>query len=445
MAVTAIALLAGGWGLLRSIESTQLGQIAAEAEQRLDTIATRLEAGEPVQDVVAAPAPGSIVQILDTRGDVLVNSAGIAGEPLLVVGRATAADMTSAMATGGQTFVSSVNGAARVERTLPGTAGSAIPLDLRWERVSTDAGEFTIATASPLEEVTRSLEAVRRSLWFGLPLVVALMGAVAWAVTGRALHPVEAMRLEAEAITHTTLHRRVPEPATADEVGRLARTMNAMLDRLQGAAEAQRRFVADASHELRTPVATLRAELEVAQRAGDEAALRRAVDGALAEEQRLEDLLGDLLLLASVDEAPAIGDEVVDLAVLATAEAQRPRRVPVSVVGEGRVTGSPRQLERAVRNLIDNAARHARTTVAVTIDGTGVVVDDDGPGVAGADRDRIFERFTRLDEGRARDAGGVGLGLSIVAAVAAAHRGSVAVGVAPQLGGARFTMRLPAP
>jgi signal transduction histidine kinase len=191
-------------------------------------------------------------------------------------------------------------------------------------------------------------------------------------------------------------------------------------------------------------VATLRAELEVAQRAGDETGLRRGIDGALAEEARLEHLLADLLLLASVEEGPRASGDVVDLGALAAAEAERPRPVPVAVSGAGRVVGSQRQVERAVRNLLDNAARHAEAAVAVTVDGGTVVVDDDGPGVAPADRERIFERFTRLDEGRARDAGGSGLGLSIVRAVATAHGGTVTVEPSPTLGGARFTLVLAA-
>jgi signal transduction histidine kinase len=333
-------------------------------------------------------------------------------------------------------------GSTRVQEPVPGTFEAAVPVDIRFQRVATPSGDVMVVAASPLSEVTRSLDAVRRSLWVGLPFVVLLVGAVAWVVTGRALHPVEAMRLEAESISDSTLHRRVPEPPTTDEVGRLARTLNAMLDRLEASAERQRRFVADASHELRTPVATLRTELEVASLAGDEDGLRRAVEGALAEEARLEALLADLLLLASVEESPAGAGELVDLAAVATADAERPRRVPVSVEGSGQVIGSPRQVEQAVRNLVDNAARHATSAVTVTVEGSQVVVDDDGPGVPDADRDRIFERFTRLDEGRTRDEGGSGLGLSIVQAVAGGHGGTVTVERSPTLGGARFTLAL---
>jgi signal transduction histidine kinase len=449
VAVTAVALAIGGWGMLRSIESTQLGRIAAAADARVDALVAQLEDGVPPERVElltgAGGAGSGVIQVLSDDGRVLTATPGAAIDPLVVLA-GTPGDVGAFAGTG--ILISGSAGAARVEEPLPGTFEAAVPLDIRFQRVTTPDGDVVVVAASPLSEVTRSLDAVRRSLWVGLPLVVLLVGVVAWVVTGRALHPVEAMRMEAESITHSTLHRRVPEPTTTDEVGRLARTLNAMLDRLEGSAERQRRFVADASHELRTPVATLRAELEVARRAGDEAALRRAVEGALAEEARLETLLADLLLLASVEEAGAGPRDEVDLGALATAEAERPRPVPVAVAVDGdvdgHVVGSHRQLERVVRNLLDNAGRHAQSAVAVSVEGGRLVVDDDGPGVAEADRERIFERFTRLDEGRARDAGGAGLGLSIVRAVAVAHGGTVTVESSPTLGGARFTLVLAA-
>jgi signal transduction histidine kinase len=443
--VTAIALAIGAWGMLRSIESTQLGRIAAAADERVDAVVDQLESGVPPERLEILAATGGlgpeVLQVLSEQGDVLTATPGAAVDPLVIVASGPGA-VGAFTGPGSGIMISGSAGATRVEERLPGAFETAIPLDIRFQRVSTPKGDVTVVAASPLSEVTRSLDAVRRSLWVGLPLVVALVGAVAWVVTGRALRPVEAMRLEAESITDSTLHRRVPEPATTDEVGRLARTLNAMLDRLERASERQRRFVADASHELRTPVATLRTELEVATLAGDEAGLRLAVEGALAEEARLEALLADLLLLASVEERSTGPREEVDLGALAAAEAERPRPVPVAVSGTGRVVGSPRQLERIVRNLLDNAARHAEAAVTVDVDGGRMVIDDDGPGVADADRERIFERFTRLDEGRARDAGGSGLGLSIVRAVATAHGGTVTVERSPTLGGARFTLVL---
>ena len=444
--VTAVALAIGGWGLLRTIERTQLGRIAAASEEQVDLVATRLAQGVPAERVriladLSLPT-ASFVQVLDNAtGAVLSSSPGAFSEPIFVIDGDVIRSADGGVQSG--TAVAGQAGGARVVESFPDQFNTPVELDLRYRSVETPNGDVTVVAASPLDEVNRSLDAVRRSLWYGLPLVVALLGAVAWFVTGRALHPVEAMRAEADAITHSTLHRRVPEPAAVDEVGRLARTLNAMLDRLEGSAERQRRFVADASHELRTPVATLRAELEVALRSGDEAELRRGVEAALVEEDRLESLLADLLLLASLEDAPLARAEPVDLGALVAAEAERRRAVPVTVTGHGIVPGAPRPLERVITNLLDNAARHARSTVVATIDGGELVVEDDGPGIPAADRERVFERFTRLDEGRARDAGGSGLGLSIVRAAVDAHGGTVTIDESPTLGGARFTVRLP--
>lgn len=458
--VTAVALGVGAWGLMRSVERTQLGRIAAAADTQVKAVAAQLGSGVTADRLhlsgTGGAVPAGVVQVISADGAVLATSGSGSIGPLvgstapLAGGTGEVSPPGAVTATvpagGGPGPVTGAVATARIEAPDTGVSGVSTPLEIRSERVDTPNGQVTVVAALPLAEVSRSLAAVRQALWVGLPVVLALLGLLTWTVTGRALRPVEAMRSEAEAITHTTLHRRLPEPARADEVGRLARTMNAMLDRLEGAAEQQRRFVADASHELRTPVATMRTELEVAQQAGDHASLRDAVDGALREEARLEALLTDLLLLAAA-ESPVPGERAqpVDLGGLVAAEARRPRAVPVEVDGAGTVTGSEKQLERAVRNLLDNAARHASTCVHVTVDGGRLLVDDDGPGIPLADRSRIFERFTRLDEGRARDDGGSGLGLSIVRAVAAAHGGTVCVEDAPGLGGARFVLDLRRP
>ena len=283
--------------------------------------------------------------------------------------------------------------------------------------------------------------------------MIALVALAAWYFTGRALRPVEAIRLEAESITGTTMHRRVPEPDSDDEVGRLARTMNAMLDRLETSSRKQRQFVSDASHELRSPLASIRTNLEVALRNADQADWPEVANRALAEDVRMEDTVSELLELARLDEAtgPLALDQLpdVDLDELVLDDTVQQRRVPVDTtrVSAGRVHGRREQLTRVVRNLLDNAARHANAQVAVELstDDTEVVlvVDDDGPGVPVDERDRVFDRFTRLDDGRARDAGGLGLGLSMVKAITEQHGGTVTIDDAP-LGGARVRVRLPA-
>jgi signal transduction histidine kinase len=317
--------------------------------------------------------------------------------------------------------------------------------------VDTPSGEVTVTVAAPVDqEVARSLDAVRRALRIGLPLLVGLVALAAWWTAGRALRPVERLRAEADAISASTLHRRVSEPGTGDEVHRLSRTMNAMLERLEGAVTRQRQFVADASHELRNPVAAMRTDLEAALCEGDRADWPTVAREVLAEEARVEALIGDLLVLAAEDEGAAtLPGTDVDLNELAAAEARRGRNVQVSSAPDSDrvvVVGSHRQLERALANLVDNAERHADSQVRIsTTNQAGwaqLWVDDDGPGIPAADRDRVFERFTRLDDSRARDQGGSGLGLAMVRSIVTRHRGSVWAEQSP-LGGARFIIALP--
>ena len=298
-------------------------------------------------------------------------------------------------------------------------------------------------------QVDETVDSITEALLVGVPLLVLLVGGLTWWFAGRALRPVEAIRAEAAAITGSTIHRRVPEPTTDDEIGRLARTMNSMLDRLEETSLRQRRFVSDASHELRSPVAVIRTQLEVALRRGEDTDWTAVAHRVLAEDQRLEEAVGELLELARSEEGEEVRLADVDLDEIVLDEVARPRRIPVdpSHVSAGRVHGNAAQLTSVVRNLLDNACRHAttRVDVHVSVDGPEVVlvVDDDGPGVPPEERERVFERFTRLDEGRSRDAGGVGLGLAMVRTIAERHGGHVAIEDAP-IGGARFVVRLPA-
>ena len=315
-------------------------------------------------------------------------------------------------------------------------------------------GQYTVVAASPLEDVRRSVQTLASSLWVGIPLLVVLVGIVTWWLVGRALRPVERMRQEVEEISHTTLYRRIDEPATDDEVARLAHTMNDMLDRLDAAQQRQRQFVSDASHELRSPLATIRTTVEVASLHPQRADWPGVATTVLSESERLDELVADLLALAKLDETGNGGAprrlQAVDLDDLVLTDVARLRTLGHIVRADGvsaaRVDGDPGQLARLVRNLLDNAARHAASIVIVTLseDGGQAVlrVDDDGPGIPAEDRERIFERFTRVDEGRARRQGGAGLGLSLVKVISVAHGGTVTASDAPA-GGARFEVRLP--
>jgi len=413
--LVAVGLAAASFGLVRAVHASLLSEIERTNRGQLAMVARQLEEGRQPDQVN------------------LPNDPGAGGLPSMYL---VAPDGT---------IVSF--GAPRVpglRETLPPASESV----RAQARVSTQQGESTLIADRSIADVNRTVHSVTDDLLVGVPLLVAAIALLAWYLAGRALRPVELIRAEAAAITGTTMHRRVPEPETSDEVGRLAHTMNAMLDRLEESSTRQRQFVADASHELRSPVAAIRAQLEVALRRGDQADWPRVARRVLDEDQRLEGAVGELLELARVEEEAPAPPVEVDVDDLVLEETTRVRPVPIdtSRVSAGRVVGDPRQLSRVVRNLLDNASSHARSRAAVAVTtGEGsvwLVVDDDGPGVPVEDRDRVFDRFTRLDEGRGRAGGGAGLGLAMVRAIAEAHGGSVHLDDAP-LGGARFVVRLP--
>lgn len=314
-------------------------------------------------------------------------------------------------------------------------------------------GNVEVIVAAPTDGIERSVERVRHALWIAVPLAMLLGGLATWLLAGRALRPVRAITARTSQIRSSTLFDRVPVPRGNDEIAGLANEMNTMLDRVQREDTRRRQFVADASHELRSPIAAIRTQAEAALTAPDPTPTVELAAGVLAEAERMGVLVDDLLALARHDEALAPPGTVVDLDDIVLEEARRPRRVPVETrrVSAGQVRAQPDELARVVTHLLDNAARHARERVAVSLstdpDATSPVVrlcvDDDGPGVPVGERERIFERFVRLDEARERDRGGAGLGLAVVASVARSCGGSVTVEDS-ELGGARFVLTLPA-
>jgi signal transduction histidine kinase len=311
--------------------------------------------------------------------------------------------------------------------------------------------DLTLVYASPVEDDDAAVATAAALLAVSVPVVVLVVAVVTWGVVGRALRPVRRIRTEVDAISADRLDRRVEVPRSGDEIAALAGTMNGMLERLDAAARAQRRFVSDASHELRSPLATIRQHAELARSHPDATSADDLAAVVHDEGLRMQGLVDALLLLARLDEHAPSARASVDLDDLALAEASRLRtggiEVDTRAVGAARVEGDPRLLAQLVRNLADNAQRHARSRVTLSVserDGGAVfVVDDDGAGIPEEHRERIFDRFVRLDEARARDAGGSGLGLAIVRAIAAAAGGTVTATDAPG-GGARFVVRLPA-
>ncbi|WP_406673661.1 HAMP domain-containing sensor histidine kinase [Nonomuraea sp. N2-4H] len=291
----------------------------------------------------------------------------------------------------------------------------------------------------------------RALLWaaLALPLVLPAAGWVTWSAARSALRPIERIRAELAEITGQDLSRRVTVPDGLDEIAGLAITTNRTLDRLERSAETQRRFVADASHELRSPISALRAHLEVACSYPAETDWAVTSARALAAADRLTCIIDELLMLAKLDAGAVTRRRVVDMCGLAEEQVRRREgaRVPVHLRldGPAPVFGSPVQLDRLLTNLLDNATRHAATRIDLTVAVRGnevvVTVTDDGDGIPPQDRERVFERFTRLESARAKDSGGSGLGLPLSREIAVAHGGSLTA--ADHRPGARLVAVLP--
>lgn len=317
--------------------------------------------------------------------------------------------------------------------------------------VNDESGSRLLVGLASLDEVDESVDALRRALVLIVPALVIAFGLGTWWLVGRALRPVDAITDEVEEISGTDLDRRVPVPGGGDEITHLATVMNAMLDRLERSSDRQRRFTADASHELRTPLATIRAATEVMGRQRDEARRARLGGDVLAEVDRMDALIGDLLTLARLDDRTGTSEldvQRIDLAELAgeVIAAVLDGEERIAATSPTWVVANRNLVAVAIRNVVANAERHCNETVAVEVfaDGRGGVVrvDDDGDGIPEAQRQAVLEPFTRLDEARTRDAGGSGLGLALVVAVTRAHGGAVTIGEST-LGGASVEIVLP--
>ncbi|MFD7281882.1 sensor histidine kinase [Streptomyces sp. NPDC059862] len=460
--VVALALVAAGAAVLISLYSNLTEQAGTEAERTAREVAADL-AGGRTSDQLSLDDDDRPVQVVAEDGTLVAATEDLerisgTGTGAVRPQPRPSAPTTSAPgddeddddddddgSTGSATLrpgeigeeASLTDGSATVDGTTADYRFAAVPVEVP------DRGTFTVYAGAPLAAEQNAVDTALTAMLIGFPLLLGVVAGVTWLVTRRALRPVEGIRREMAEITASEdLSRRVPEPDTHDEVARLAGTTNETLAALETSVERQRRFVADASHELRSPIASLRTQLEVAAAHPELLDL----DGAVADTVRLQRLAADLLLLARLDagERP-ISDARVDLAALAREEAAGRKNVTVRA-GSLEVAGSRGQLGRVLANLLDNAQRHARSAVTVVVRREGdravLQVADDGDGVPAADRERIFERFVRLDAARSRDEGGAGLGLAIARDVATRHGGTLTVQDAPA-GGAQFELRLP--
>ncbi|MDT5030287.1 MAG: hypothetical protein QOC94_458 [Actinoplanes sp.] len=435
LVVAIVSILVGGV-LLVTARGILLDNASTRADDRATQVGTALARDDPTT-LAALLRPSArdrtVVQVLDPAGKVVAESDAISGAPPLSPLR-PAAGVRS-----------------REERRLSFARGE--PFRIAALGVRTADGLRTVLVAESLDTVDDGTEAIIVALLVGLPLLALGVGAATFLFVGRSLLPVEAMRRQAATITAQNLHTRLPVPVTEDEIGALAATMNTMLDRIEASSSAQRRFVADASHELRSPLATIHANVDLLRSAPLSGPSARSVERIRRESARMARLVDDLLLLARVDDQglrPRRQD--VDLDDLVYAERERLAVEQPALRLQGRVepvriTGDPDQLHRVLRNLVDNAARHARQVVTIslhTVDGAGeVVVGNDGPAIAPADQERIFDRFVRLDDSRSRQDGGAGLGLPIARDIVVAHGGTLRVD--DRSAGAALRIRLPLP
>ncbi|WP_208640994.1 sensor histidine kinase, partial [Streptomyces carpinensis] len=404
------------------------------ALQRAQVVAADEDTSRIAAEVPVTDHGEAVVQVVDGKGNVLANSVNLRGRPRVFAFPASRADRPHAHT---------------VDDIPIGAAGGT------WRAVGIPAGPHrdpvTVYVAVPTEGVDHGLGQLTVGLATGVPAVVALLTGVAWLLTGRALRPVDGLRAQTAEITASDLNRRLDVPAADDALGRLATTLNDLLARLDTSTRRQRLFVADAAHELRNPLSILHTRLSVAARHPGLADGQALATGLLPQTDRLTRLVDDLLQLARLDARPRLRTRPVDLDEIVFTEVREARRrtrlaVDQHAVGAARVTGDEDALARVVRNLLDNALRHASSRVDVGLrtlgDTAELIVADDGPGIPEADRERVFGRFTRLDDARARDTGGSGLGLAIVRDTVTAHHGSTRI--EDNRPGARLVVRLPA-
>jgi signal transduction histidine kinase len=438
LAATALvaAVLVGGAVLLTlALGRTLVGTLDDSARQRARDVATLVDTGNLPTSI---PVAGGtvLVQVVDRQDRVRAATPG--GDALVpLLGRRALADARRGVT---QEVPGSRIGISDTLRVVGTTAG---PADDRQ----------TVLVAVSSTEATRSLRVVAIVLLVGVPLLIGAFAVVCWFLVGAALRPVAALRRGAGTITEAGTGSRLPVPATRDEVARLAVTLNDMLDRLAAGGARQRSFVADAAHELRSPLASMRTQLEVSRAHPDGADWDDTAEGVLADLARLSRLVDDLLLLARLDDdrRPPPRTEEIDLRALVTSAVHRPAgRVAVHVHCDGepvRVQADEDAVVRILENLLSNADRYAASAVNVEVTESAgwvqLTVADDGPGIPADQRARVFERFARLDASRSQHSGGSGLGLAIVRQLVQSLGGTVRLEDARP--GLRAVVLLPGP
>ena len=436
MAIAGVAMLAYQQRQLFDAVDAALEESVDEISKEFDISfdGGRRRGGEefgPDADGTRLQTTGRATQLLSADGEVISASGDVLGEPALI-------DPADAVDDAGE----SIGEFATVEGETS-----------RYRVAATGVGEDRVlVVAYPLADVDQSLETQRLALLLGIPLLSGVLGLLIWIVLGRALTPVETMRKEVASIEPTDLGTRVDVPENSRELAALASTLNSMLDRLDDSVTRQNQFVSDAAHELRSPLAGVRGQLEVNVHHPDAPDRAASEEEMLAEAIRMQELVDDLLLLARADsgrlERPHAPVDLDDLVLDEARRVEHDDRLTLNVehVSGAQVSGDATQLRRVIRNLLDNAARHAETSIEVQLKeddmGAHLAVIDDGPGVPPSQAESVFDRFTRLDESRSRDAGGSGLGLAISREIIEHHGGAIRIDT-DHAAGARFVVDLP--
>ena len=421
MLVAALAVgaaLTAGAILLVGLLSSRLETTASTAAALRASDVSALAAAGTLPRVLAFPGEETaLVQVVDQHGTVIASTSNIDGEPPITTRRPQPGD--------------------QLDFTLDVSAlGDAHSMRIVALTTATSSGLLTAYAGESLDSATDTTRAVATVLAIGLPFLVAFAAAITWWSVGRTLRPVRQITDTLAEITTSDLHRRVPETSGRDEIGQLATTVNATLARLDESVERQRRFVADASHELRGPLAALRADLEISLAHPGPTEWPVVARDSLGDIDRLQGLTEGLLVLARLDAQAPSRREAVDVGRIVAEELLDVRRGDITVTASepdvpAVVRGDSAQLRRMIRNLISNAERHAdrRLDVTTQLDASkvAIIVADDGPGIPAGERERVFERFVRLDAARTADEGGTGLGLAIVHDIATAHGATVRI------------------
>lgn len=427
------AALGSGWlvivqenMLIRNLDSSGLLRISDIQSLLTDNVL-------PPQITIFGDDSG-FVQLLDSKGTVVSTTKNIAGEEALIV----------------PPVFSGSKGEVLTENRII-NAFDNIPFRLITKNITVRNKNYSVIAGYSLVKTISTIHYLIKLLIALNLLVTALVFIVTWFVTKGALRPVEKMRSEVDQLSAKDLSKRVSVPESRDEISRLGRTLNSMLDRLEISDQRQRRFVSDASHELRNPLAGMRTQLEVELLYPEPSEVERGRQSLLRSTLRLQELTEDLLVLAVSDsQKESVKREEIDLAELVLQEVKNFSissgvQLDTSKMETVLIWGDASQLRRAFINLLENANRFADSEVEISvhIDEKWAYLDvnDNGPGIPAADRDRIFERFSRLDNSRSRHEGGTGLGLAITKQIVLSHGGEI--GVLEEKVGAHFQIRLP--